>query len=436
MNTPGLRLPVDQTGERVADRSIAQLTVIANESYAQFAQNLQTDYQAAGVDIGFLRLADFAQLPWSKDNGQPGKLGSTRSGTIWNHLLSHGFIDKTGQVTANFTPEYLGFTLALPDQYQPLEEPIIRIVSDAKIDKIIKKKRDRRPLTLNKQVVASPEFEEFWNRISKRTTYRVSVNRAEIIEKSVARIGDEPEIKPIHVEVTRAGIKLLRGGTRAEVKGTRSADIEGSFDLPDIITELQEATSLTRRTIVDILVGAHRLDEFIHNPNDFIAVVKRCITTVLSQTIINGIQYEEIAGSVYELREMQQDGLKESDRFIDKLYEVKNKQKVDFDYIPYDSDVERQFAELLDSREDIKLFMKLPPKFLIPTPVGDYNPDWAILMQQDGQQKIYMIRETKSTSIDELLRPIELAKIKCGKAHFKAIGVEDYARAVPGRWNL
>jgi type III restriction enzyme len=165
-------------------------------------------------------------------------------------------------------------------------------------------------------------------------------------------------------------------------------------------------------------------------------VVKRCITSVLSQTIIKGIQYEAIAGSIYELREMQEDGLKETDRFIDKLYEVKHKQKADFDYVPYDSDVERQFAELLDSREDIKLFMKLPPKFLIPTPVGDYNPDWAILKQEDGQQKIYMIRETKSTPVDELLRPTEVAKINCGKKHFAAIGIEDYAKASPEDWKL
>ena len=165
-------------------------------------------------------------------------------------------------------------------------------------------------------------------------------------------------------------------------------------------------------------------------------MVKRCITSVLSQTIIKGIQYEEIAGSIYELREMQEDGLKETDRFIDKLYEVKHKQKTDFDYVPYDSDVERQFAELLDSREDIKLFMKLPSKFLIPTPVGDYNPDWAILKQEDGQQKIYMIRETKSTPVDELLRQTEVAKINCGKKHFAAIGIEDYAKASPEDWKL
>jgi type III restriction enzyme len=432
----GLRLPVNADGDRIADPGVAQLTVIANESYRQFARNLQDEYKAAGVDIGFLRRTDFARLPWRKENGKLGKLGSIRSGEIWDHLLSHGFIDQKGLVTANFTPQHLGFTLALPEKYSELEKATIRIIENAKLDNIIKKGRDRRPLTLNKQVVASPEFEEFWQRISRRTTYRVSVNRDEIINQSIERINQEPAINPIHVEVTRAGIKLVRGGTRAEVKGTRSAEIHGGFDLPDIITELQEATSLTRKTIVDILIGTHRLGEFIGNPNDFIAVIKRCITSVLSKIVIKGIQYEQIGGSVYELREMRQDGLKEADRFKDKLYEVKNQQKTDFDYIPYDSDVERQFAELLDSREDIKLFMKLPPKFLIPTPVGDYNPDWAILKQEDGQQKIYMIRETKSTSIDEKLRPTEVAKITCGKKHFAAIGIDDYAKASPEDWRL
>lgn len=432
----GLRLPVNSNGDRINDPGVAQLTVVANESYSQFAASLQSEYKAAGVDIGFLRRTDFAGLPWLKDNGQPGKLGSTRSGEIWDHLLSHGFIDKQGQVTANFTPQNLGFTLALPDKYSALEEATIRIIEDAKLEHIVKKKRDRRPLTLNKQVVASPEFEEFWQRISRRTTYHVSVDRDEIINQSIERIVREPAIRPIHVELTRAGIRLVRGGAKTAVKGTRNADIHDGFDLPDIIGELQEVTSLTRKTIVDILIGTHRLSEFIGNPNDFISVVKRCIKNTLSEIVIEGIQYRQIDGSVYELREMQQDGLKETDRFIDKLYEVKNQQKTDFDYIPYDSDVERHFAELLDSREDIKLFMKLPPKFLIPTPVGDYNPDWAILKQEDGQQRIYMIRETKSTAVDELLRPTEVAKIQCGKKHFEAIGIDDYAKASPEDWRI
>ena len=202
------------------------------------------------------------------------------------------------------------------------------------------------------------------------------------------------------------------------------------------MSELQEATSLTRMTLIDILLRSNRLGEFIANPNDFIQMVKRNILNVLAESVVAGIQYEQIAGSLYELRELQQDGQEERDRFIDNMYKVKHEQKTDFDYVVYDSDPERQFAELLDSREDIKLFMKLPAKFKVPTPVGDYNPDWAILKQEDGQEKIYMIRETKSTSQDHLLRSSERAKIKCGAKHFEAIGIDNYAKSSPERWNL
>jgi type III restriction enzyme len=212
--------------------------------------------------------------------------------------------------------------------------------------------------------------------------------------------------------------------------------LKGSYDLPDIIKELQEATSLTRKTIVDILIKSGRLQEFIHNPNDFIQMIKRSILDVLAKTVVDGIQYQEIEGHVYELRELQKDGEEEKGRFLDQMYEVKNKTKTVFDYVVYDSDPERQFAELLDSREDIKLFMKLPDKFKISTPVGDYNPDWAIVKHEDGKEKIYMIRETKSTQQESLLRYSEQAKIDCGKKHFAAIGIGDYAKSSPGYWNL
>lgn len=108
--------------------------------------------------------------------------------------------------------------------------------------------------------------------------------------------------------------------------------------------------------------------------------------------MVEGIQYEKIAGSVYELRELQKDGAEEKERFLDQMYQVQHTQKTDFDYVVFDSDVERQFAELLDSREDVKLFMKLPPKFKIDTPVGPYNPDWAIIQQEDGEPLICALR--------------------------------------------
>lgn len=431
----GLRLPVNQHGDRVMDRSVAQLTVVANESYREFAKNLQEDYVKAGVSVGHVRRGEFAKLPFVED-GQESQFGYRRSEVIWEHLEQRGFIDSQGRVLGTFVPNQLGFTLNLPDEYQLYESDITSIMGNCKIEHFVKSARKRKTRTLNKALYASPEFEELWHRISRRTTYRVHVNREDIILDTVKLIKSEPKIEPLRIQVTRAGLKILRGGARSSEVGTRSASLARSYYLPDVVSELQEATSLTRKTLVEILIQSDRLHEFIHNPNDFIQMAKRSILTVMAASVVEGVQYERIAGSVYELRELQRDGIEERDRFIDQLYKVKNQQKTDFDYVAFDSDVERQFAELLDSREDIKMFMKLPAKFKVPTPVGDYNPDWAILKQEDGQDKIYMIRETKSTSQDSLLRNSEVAKIKCGEKHFAAIGIEDFAKSSPGMWSL
>ena len=437
----GLRLPVAKTEEgyvRVADRGIATLTVVANESYQDYANRLQKEYKDAGVEIGRVRRSEFAKIPLQDETGTltDDQFGYQRSVAVWEHLQERGFIDKEGTVTPKFQPDTLGFSLDLPVEFTSYEADIAALVARANIGKYVKPASKRRARKLNKQLYSSPEFEDFWEAISRKTTYRVSVSRDQIIENAIKAIKEAPEIEPLRIQVTRAGVKVLRGGAKGEELSTRSADLRGSYDLPDIVTELQEATSLTRKTIVDILVGSGRLNEFIANPNDFISLVKRLLQSELAKIVVDGIQYEKIAGSVYELRELQKDGEEEKERFLDQMYQVQHTQKTDFDYVVFDSDVERQFAELLDGREDIKLFMKLPAKFKIDTPVGPYNPDWAIIKQENGEDRIYMIRETKSTLDDSKLRPTELAKIKSAKRHFEAIGVEDYARAAPGAWKL
>lgn len=437
----GLRLPVAKTEDgytRVADRGVATLTVVANESYTKFADALQREYKDAGVEIGRVRRAEFSKIPLQDENGAltDDQFGYQRSVLVWEHLKDKGFIDKDGTVTPKFQPNQLGFDLGLPVDFVWAESIIIELVERANIGKYVKPVSKRQPRVLNKQLYSTPEFEEFWETISQKTTYRVKVGRDQLIENAIRAIREAPKIDALRIQVTRAGVKVLRGGAKGEELGTRSADLKGSYDLPDIITELQEATSLTRKTIVDILIGSERLGEFIGNPNDFIAMAKRALQSELAKIVVDGIQYERIAGSVYELRELQRDGEEEKERFLDQMYRVQHTQKTDFDYVVFDSDVERQFAELLDSREDIKLFMKLPAKFKIDTPVGPYNPDWAIIKQEDGEDRIYMIRETKSTLDDSKLRPTELAKIKSAKRHFEAIGIDDYARAVPGAWRL
>jgi type III restriction enzyme len=436
----GLRLPVTKTDkgyERVADQGVATLTVVANESYQAFAKSLQNEYRAAGVEIGSVRVNEFAKIAAldTEGNVTDYALGYAKSKEIFDHLTHYDFITD-GKVTSKFLPDTLGFTLGLPDHLKDYEVEIVDAVRKASLERYVKPKSNRRARTLNKSIYLTDEFVDFWEAISKKTTYRVTIERQSLINCSVQAMRDAPKIDPLRIQVTRAGVKVLRGGAKGSELGTRSAELKGSYDLPDIITELQEATSLTRRTIVDILIGSERLSEFIGNPNDFIAMANRALQSELAKIVVEGIQYEKIAGSVYELRELQKDGAEEKERFLDQMYKVQHQQKTDFDYVVYDSDVELQFAELLDSREDIKLFMKLPARFKIPTPVGDYNPDWAIIKQEDGEDRIYMIRETKSTLDDSKLRPTELAKIKSAKKHFAAIGITDYGRSVPGAWSL
>ena len=436
----GLRLPVNQHGERVPDQGVAQLTVVANESYREFADSLQKEYTASGVSIGLVRPGEFAKIPTTDKQGEEKLLGFVGSKLIWDELLSRGFLDKDGRVTANYRPETLGFTLGPVPDFFWSEIDIINIMGKCKVERFVKQQRKRKVRTLNKQLYDSREFEDFWRTIAQRTTYRVSLRREEVIGAAVSKIKSEQPIPPLRVQVTRAGVKLVRGGTKTNETASRSAALSGSYQLPDILSELQEATSLTRKTLVDVLTRSGKLGEFISNPNDFIAMVKRNLQNVLAAAVVEGLQYEKIGGYVYELRELQKDGLEARDLFIDRLYEVKNKQKTDFDYIQIDSDgvdaPERQFAELLDSREDVKLFMKLPDKFKIDTPVGNYNPDWAIIKKVDGEDRIYMIRETKSTLDESKRRPTENAKIKAAQKHFAAIGIPDYAVSVPSDWRL
>lgn len=428
----GLRLPVNQAGERIADRGLAQLTVVANESYQAFAAALQDEYQKAGVAIGFVRRTEFARLPYTED-GKDSVLGSRRSGEIWDSLRKHGYLNDAGEVMGTWDPNLLGFEVGLPEEYADYENQVVEIVNGCKIEALVKPKRQRVRRKLNKELLADPEFEAFWDKISQRTTYRVSFNRDDLIDACIKRIKAAPRIDPIHIRVTRTGVEITRGGAKGNTLTERIKELDEPFPLPDIITQLQESTSLTRKTIIDILVESEKLDEFLGNPNDFIKMVTTCIQDELSKIIVQGIQYEPIGGSIYELRELQADGEEERDRFIDQLYEVKNQEKSDFDYIIFDSTVERQFAEYLDNREDIRLFIKLPDKFRIPTPVGDYNPDWAIIKNEGGQDRLYLIRETKSSQNPDKRRPGENAKIDAAIRHFEAIGV-DYAVSAPERW--
>lgn len=427
----GLRLPVRQDGTRVFDEQINQLTVIANESYRDFASNLQKEYKKAGIQIGFVRRGEFARIQL---HDEPEKtLGHEQSREIWDHLNRRGMIDGDGKVLANFTPQNLGFNLDLPGDLQQYHGEVVDVIEGCKIDKFVKDARKRETVRLNKEVMYGPELEKLWAKISGKTTYKVTFDNGQVTMGAIEAIKRAPEIKPLRVEVIKSQVRLLRGGIHnAGIVGERSNDLAGTFALPDIISELQDETSLTRKTIVDILQGSNRLSDFLLNPYDYIQMVKSAIKMVLAKIVVDGIEYEKTGERVYELRNFQRDSEEEAERFIDRLYEVKNTQKSITDKLALDSATEQNFAQYLDSRDDIKLFLKLPAKFIVPTPVGDYNPDWAIVKEVEGSEKIYMVRETKNGGE----REDELTKIRCAAQHFEAIGMKDYAKSTPDDWRV
>lgn len=436
----GLRLPVVKTEngfERVNEGNIATLTVVANESYQAFAKSLQREYQDAGVSLGLVRDNEFARIFRRDDQGVQTEdtFGWQWSVEVWNHLDQKGFIED-GNVTPKFRPTEENFSLHLSEKFAPYESEIIDKINSIHIDRFVKPKSKRRPRVLNKQLYSSPEFEEFWEKISQKTTYRVSFDVATLKAEITEAIRTMPPVPPRKISVKKVGISITRAGAQGrEIGAGKDSETTQEVLLPDIIFELQKTTSLTRATLVDVLLDSGRLGEFPKNPNDFIVAINAVISRQLATIVNEGIQYEKIQGSIYELRELQQDGLEEKERFLDQLYQVKNASKTDFDYVVFDSGVEREFAEYLDGRDDISLFMKLPSKFKIPTPVGDYNPDWAIVKRIDGEDKLYMIRETKSVEDEWKLRPSEKAKISAARKHFEVIGV-DFAKSSPSDWKV
>jgi type III restriction enzyme len=192
----------------------------------------------------------------------------------------------------------------------------------------------------------------------------------------------------------------------------------GSRPIPDVLAYLQNETELTRSTIYRVLKESGRLDEFFNNPQRFMDEVATILKHELHRLLVDGIKYERIAGTGGEA-EWEQMRFK-NEELINYLTAVKVSKSV-YEYVVYDSDVERKFAEQLDQREDIKLFVKLPEWFKIDTPIGTYNPDWAIL-KHDGKA-LYLVRETKGTRNFLKLRTSEADKVNCGKKHFEALGV-------------
>jgi type III restriction enzyme len=416
----GLRLPVDQNGLRIFDSSINRLYVMANESYESFAKALQTEYEEdCGVTFGKVPITAIARLTRVVDDAEL-PIGLLKAFTIKNELVKQKFLDDNGYLKPAFDPRLPGFHLVLPDAFADLVPAVTDLLASYQMERHVQRERNEDHMLLRKEVLQTPEFEELWARIQPKTTYRVEFQTADLVQNAVRAITKMERVKKPVLHYTAGIISPTKGGvTDTAISISDENRSYEHYPIPDILAYLQNETELTRSTLVEILTKSGRLPEFFNDPQKFMDQAAKCIKDELHRLIVDGIKYERIDGTGEQAEWEQR--LFANSELINYLTALKVQHSV-YDYVTYDSETERKFAESLDNREDISLFMKLPSWFKITTPIGDYNPDWAIVKQEDDT--LYLVRETKGTRDFAKLRGSEADKIRCGIRHFEALGVD------------
>lgn len=337
----GLRLPVRENGERCFDPLINRLTVVASESFKEFAKKLQDEMQK--------------------------ECGVNFEGRILN-------------------------------------------------------KRERRKGILKKQRLLDPDFQNLWDKIKRRTRYAVKFATADLVSRSAGELRGMPEIKAPVIRREKHELFMTQKegvfGEERSAQTIRAPDY--SAPIPDLLGYLQRETELTRPTLAEILEKSARLGEVTRNPQQFLEHAVGAIQKSLHDLMVQGIEYERIADAEWEMHRLESEEL---ESYVSRLLEVQNGL---YDVVEFESKVEYEFAKALDARKDIKLFFKLPDWFKVETPLGTYNPDWAIVREEPGgQNKVYLVRETKGTKEWLKIPEIQRRKIQCGKAHFKAVGLKD-----------
>jgi type III restriction enzyme len=415
----GLRLPVDQNGQRVFDESVNKILVMANESYEDFARALQTEYEEdCGVTFGKVPLTAIARIARVVD-GQEQPIGRENAELIRESLVQQKMLDSDGRIQAAFDPKKPGFKIDLPEGQGDLAPAVIDLLASYQIERQIRKDQDEGPNRLRKEVQLSPEFKALWDRIKPKTMYRVEFETETLVRRAVDAIKRMEKIEAPKIRVSIGQLDVKRGGIAATAMSVAEERVSaGSYAAPDVLAYLQNETELTRSTLVRILKESGRLADFFTDPQRFMDAVANILKYELHRLLVDGIKYERIGGGGPETEwEMM---LFKNEELVSYLTALQVQHSL-YEYVVYDSEVEREFARKLDQREDIKLFVKLPSWFEVDTPVGKYNPDWAIV-KQDGQA-MYLVRETKGTKDFLKLRTSEADKVRCGQRHFEAIGV-------------
>jgi type III restriction enzyme len=430
VNQNGNRMDVESCGETVHDINV--LTVVASESYKTFVTDLQSDIKTVLYDRPTVATSEYFKGKYIKVDDVPTLIDDETANAIEFYLIQNGYVDMKRKVTDKYRQEIKSGTVAeLPDELKPMAEGIHTLIQSVYDDSTLQdmftdghetKVKDN-PLNDN---FAKKEFQALWREINHKYAYTVEFDSDELIKKATTHIDEKLFVSELQYTTTIGRQKAemneyeVERGASFTGEKTRTQTLkhaETSQIKYDLIGKVAEGTTLTRKTVSAILQGirADKLYMFKNNPEEFITKVIRLINEQKATMIVEHISYDTIEGE-YDSTIFTAEKNTQS---FDKAFLAK---KAIQDYVFTDGSaeksIERKFAEDLDAAAEVCVYAKIPRTFQIPTPVGNYSPDWAIAFYEGTVKHIFFVAETKGTMETLNLRPIEQAKISCAKKLF------------------
>lgn len=417
----GLRICVNQDGERVLDTRYNTLSVIANESYKEFASTLQRELESDNFKFGIIEPVSFTGIAVKQHDGSLVELTQKESEEIFDYLVENEYMTSNGKITNKYHQDKYEDKFVLPEQYESFTPKVMKRIDNLSRDIEIKDASTKVPVKLNKEVQLSPEFIALWDKIKQKTVYTINMDMNKLKREAIEQIKNMPRIRPDKIDAQITNVDITKKGVID--KGHQIKDLGAvyeyeSMSYPDFIRRLQDSTDLMRKTIIEIIVKSGRLEEFYINPEEWIKQVSKILLSVKKENLTEGIKYEKV-DECYEQDLIFND---------EELYGYKNRNVLDvesdkniYDHVIYDSEIERKFAVDAENDDNVLLYAKLPSRFKIDTPIGNYNPDWVVVLRTDDGEKVYFVAETKGTDIIEDLKPSERRKINCGIKHFEVI---------------
>ena len=435
----GLRLCVDQEGERMDAAVLGSdvhkvnvLTVIASESYDSFAKGLQSELAETVSDRPKTVNEElFKGKVIVDEKGNEQVVDEALARAIYFDLILSGYVDKRGALTDKYYAEKANGAIKVAEEVKDCGDFIVKILDSVYDERGMKPENARAKnveLQVDREKLAMPQFKALWKKISPKSIYVVDFDTDELIKKAIGAVNGKLRIAKVFFKVETGSMKEIRSkdalaqGTafsksRSDTYDT-SKQIRASSSVKyDLVGKIVAETGLTRKAVVQILTGIEKtvFDQFKYNPEEFILKASELINDEKATAIVQHITYNMLEES-YDTSIFTEPTIK------GKLDENAMKaQRHLYDHIIYDSANERKFAAELDANADVAVYVKLPNSFYISTPVGRYNPDWAIAFYEGTVKHIYFVAETKGSLSSLQLRQIEESKIHCAREHFKAI---------------